>query len=50
MPNPDAYKDIALQLSLKVLDKLDISKEEAKTLPYEIYNSIYQNLDKTMYA
>lgn len=44
-------KEVALQITLKVLDKINYnSTEQAKTLPYEIYNSIYQNLDKTRYV
>lgn len=43
-------KEIALQITLKVLEKITFkSTDEVKTLPYEIYNSIYQNLDKTTY-
>lgn len=44
-------KEVALQITLKVLDKMNYTSEEkAKTLPYEIYNSIYQNLDKNRYV
>ncbi len=44
-------KEIALQITLKTLEKIQFSsKEEAKTLPYEIFNSIYNNIDKKIYA
>ncbi len=40
-------KEIALQITLKVLDGLNYnSVEQCKTLPYEIYNSIYENISK----
>lgn len=36
-------KEIALQLTLKTIEKISFSSiEEAKTLPYEIFNSIYK--------
>ena len=44
-------KEIALQITLKALEKIQFSsKEDAKTLPYEIFNSVYKNIDKTIYA
>lgn len=44
-------KEIALQITLKTIEKIQFSSiNEAKTLPYEIYNSIYKNLDKTTYV
>lgn len=44
-------KEIALQITLKVLDNIKYtSEDQAKTLPYEIYNSIYKNIDKERYA
>ena len=43
-------KEIALQITLKTLEKTEFkSTEETKTLPYEIYNSIYKNIDKQRY-
>lgn len=43
-------KEIALQITLKVIEKINFkTTNEAKTLPYEIYNSIYENLDKKAY-
>ncbi|MCI8760965.1 MAG: hypothetical protein HFJ34_07670 [Clostridia bacterium] len=39
-------EEIALQITLKVVDNIKhTSIEQCKTLPYEIYNSIYNNLD-----
>lgn len=44
-------KEIALQITLKVIDGMKYtSVEQCKTLPYEIYNSIYQNIDKKRYV
>lgn len=41
-----AREDISLQLTLKVLDNTSFnSQEDAKTLPYEIFNSIYENVN-----
>lgn len=37
-------EEIALQLTLKVIEQIDIAKSEAETLPWNIYNSIYKNL------
>lgn len=43
-------KEIALQLTLKVLENIKYtSEDQTKTLPYETYNSIYQNLDRNDY-
>lgn len=43
-------EEITLQLTLKALDRIDFqSYEQAKTLPYEIYNSILKNLDEQTY-
>lgn len=43
-------KEIALQITLKTLEKMSFTSiEQAKALPYEIYNSIYQNIDKNRY-
>lgn len=40
-------KEIALQITLKVIEGFKYTSiEQVKTLPYEIYNSIYQNIDK----
>lgn len=39
-------EDIALQLALKSLDKTSYNnQQDAKTLPYEIYNEIYKKLE-----
>lgn len=41
-------KEIALQITLKVLENIKYtSTEQTTTLPYEIYNSIYKNIDRT---
>ncbi len=38
-------EEIALQLTLKVIEKTSFNSFEAvKTHPYEIYNSIYENI------
>ncbi len=38
--------EIALQITLKVIERLDFSAyEQAKSLPYEVYNSIYKNIE-----
>lgn len=45
-----ADQEIALQLTLKTLEKLSFSSDEqAKTLPYEIFNSFYKNIDRKDY-
>lgn len=39
-------EEIALQITLKVIEGCSYSSiEQIKTLPYEIYNSIYENLN-----
>nr|DAP07886.1 MAG TPA: hypothetical protein [Caudoviricetes sp.] len=38
-------EEIALQLSLKVIEHTSFTSQNIKTLPYEIYNSIYNNLE-----
>lgn len=43
-------EEIALQLTLKALDKVAFrDAENAKTLPYEIYNSILKNINEEIY-
>lgn len=43
-------KEITLQITLKTLEKMSFTSiDQVKTLPYEIYNSIYQNIDKNRY-
>lgn len=38
-------EDIALQLTLKTIDRISFKTiAEAKTLPYELYNSFYENI------
>lgn len=45
-----AEQEIALQLTLKTLEKINFSSlDQTKKLPYEIYNSIYQNIDRKEY-
>lgn len=38
-------EEIALQLTLKTIDKISFSSNDVKTLPYEIYNSILNNIN-----
>lgn len=38
-------EEIALQLTKSVIDKISFTYENVKTLPYEIYNSIYSNIN-----
>ena len=38
-------EEIALQITLKVIDRISFSSyDEVKKMPYEIYNSIYDNI------
>lgn len=37
-------EEIALQLTKSVIEKISFSPDEVKTIPYEIYNSIYKNI------
>lgn len=41
-------EEIALQITLKTIERIDFASiEQVKTLPYEIYNSVYKNIDKS---
>lgn len=37
-------EEIALQLTKCMLERIVFRTDEIKTLPYEIYNSIYENI------
>ncbi|MDO4282379.1 MAG: hypothetical protein Q4D02_01970 [Clostridia bacterium] len=37
-------EEIALQLTLKTIEKISFDYDNVKKLQYEIYNSIYENI------
>lgn len=37
-------EEISLQLTKSIVEKIGFSVDTVKTLPYEIYNSIYDNI------
>jgi len=38
-------EEIALEITKSVIEQCSFTHDNVKTLPYEIYNSIYNNLD-----
>lgn len=40
-------EEIALQLTKAVISQISFRADNVKTLPYEIYNSIYNNLNSS---
>lgn len=39
-----AKEEIALEITKSVIDKINFNADNVNTLPYEIFNSIYQNI------